>query len=44
MKTNDMNPPFNSNNYTKLPRFDISEFKNLNVGPEGRELLSIMAK
>ncbi len=36
--------PTGSSNYTKVPQFDIMEFRNLDVGQDGMELLSIMGK
>jgi hypothetical protein len=45
MKINDINSVSNSlNNNIKLPKFDIFEFKNLNLDPDAKELLNIMAK
>ncbi len=33
-----------TNKYLKLPKFDLSEFKNLNLSTEYKELFSIMNK
>lgn len=42
-KANDEQPA-TINKYMKLPKFDVSEFKNLNLSAEFKDLMTIMNK